>query len=219
MVIYDYLKKNKIPFKANDNISEHLNKESIEQIKVNVKSAVDNLLKALLIDIENDHNTKDTAQRITKMYIEEIFKGRYYPMPKVTEFPNAKQLDEIYTVGPITVRSMCSHHFVPILGKAWIGVIPSEKVIGLSKFNRITEWIMSRPQIQEESTMQLADKIERLIKPKALGVLIKAQHMCMTVRGVREQDTSMATSVMRGLFKTNSDARNELLNIIKGQDY
>jgi len=219
MVIYDYLKNNKISFKANDNISEHLNKESIEQIKVNVKSAVDNLLKALLIDIENDHNTKDTAQRITKMYIEEIFKGRYYPMPKVTEFPNAKQLDEIYTVGPITVRSMCSHHFVPILGKAWIGVIPSEKVIGLSKFNRITEWIMSRPQIQEESTMQLADKIERLIKPKALGVLIKAQHMCMTVRGVREQDTSMATSVMRGLFKTNSDARNELLNIIKGQDY
>jgi len=217
--MYDFLKKNKIPFKANDNISEHLNEDSIERIKINVKSAIDDLLKALLIDVENDHNTKDTAQRITKMYIEEIFKGRYYPMPKVTEFPNAKQLDEIYTVGPITVRSMCSHHFVPILGKTWIGVIPSEKVIGLSKFNRITEWIMARPQIQEESAMQLADEIEKLIKPKALGVLIKAQHMCMTVRGVREHDTSMATSVMRGLFKTNSDARNELLNIIKGQGY
>ena len=78
---------------------------------------------------------------------------------------------------------------------------------------------MARPQIQEESAMQLADEIEKLIKPKALGVLIKAQHMCMTVRGVREHDTSMATSVMRGLFKTNSDARNELLNIIKGQGY
>ena len=177
-----------------------------------------NLLDALVIDVENDHNTIDTAKRVAKMYVQEVFKGRYLPQPKITDFPNVKDLDQIYTIGPITVRSACSHHLVPIIGHAWIGVIPSDRVIGISKFNRLTDWVMSRPQIQEESTVQLADEIETLIKPKALAVVVKAKHLCMSWRGVKD-NSSMSTSVMRGLFKDDNGARNEFLNIIKGQEY
>ena len=208
-----------VSFRANDNISQHITENDINLIRENVHTAMLGVLDALVIDYQNDHNTQETAKRVAKMYVDEIFKGRYYPMPKVTDFPNAKNLDELYTIGPITIRSACSHHFVPIFGKAWIGVIPSDRVIGISKFNRITDWIMSRPQIQEESAVQLADIIEELIKPKALAVIINASHMCMTLRGVREKDCNMATSVMRGLFKDDSDARAEFLNIIKGQGY
>jgi GTP cyclohydrolase I len=138
-------------------------------------------------------------------------------MPSVTDFPNAKHLDEIYTIGPITVRSGCSHHMVPIMGKAWVGVLPSERVIGISKFIRLVEWIMARPQIQEEATVQVADLIEQLINPKGLAIVVRAQHQCMTWRGVRETDTSMTTSVMRGVFLTNPAARSEFLKLIEGQ--
>lgn len=206
-------------FFANDNISEYINEFDLTQIRANVETAMIALLDALIIDTENDHNTQETAKRVAKMYVDEVFKGRFLPAPKVTDFPNAKQLDQIYTIGPITVRSACSHHLVPIIGQAWIGVIPSDRVIGISKFNRLTEWVMARPQIQEESTVQLADEIESRINPKALAVVVKANHMCMSWRGVKDNGSSMTTSVMRGLFLTDSDARNEFLNIIKGQGY
>lgn len=206
-------------FLANDNIADYLTSADINNIHANVYSAMVNLLDALVIDTENDHNTIETAKRVTKMYIQEVFKGRYEKAPKITDFPNAKNLDQIYTIGPITIRSACSHHLVPILGQAWIGVIPGERVIGISKFNRLTEWIMARPQIQEESTIQLADEIEKRINPKALAVVVKAQHMCMSWRGVKDTGSSMTTSVMRGLFRNDIPAREEFLSIIKGQGF
>jgi GTP cyclohydrolase I len=206
-------------FLANDNISEFINEYDLKEIQDNVEQAMVNLLDALVIDTENDHNTIETAKRVAKMYVHEVFKGRYLPAPKITDFPNAKNLDQIYTIGPITVRSACSHHLVPIMGQAWIGVIPGERVIGISKFNRLTEWIMARPQIQEESTVQLADEIEKIITPKALAVVVKAQHMCMSWRGVRDTGSSMTTSVMRGLFRNDIAAREEFLSIIKGQGF
>lgn len=206
-------------FFANDNISQYLDKNDKEKIKKNVEKAMEKVLEALVIDTENDHNTKETAKRVAKMYVDEVFKGRYDEVPKITDFPNAKDLDQIYTIGPIAVRSACSHHLVPITGHAWIGVIPSNRVIGISKFNRLTEWIMARPQIQEEATVQLADEIERKINPIALAVVVKATHQCMTWRGVRDNGVSMTTSVMRGAFKDDEAARNEFLNIIKGQGY
>lgn len=204
---------------ANDNISQYINDDDLKEIEQNVEKAMIDLLNALVIDTENDHNTMETAKRVAKMYVHEVFKGRYLPAPKVTDFPNAKNLDQIYTIGPITVRSACSHHLVPIVGQAWIGVIPGERVIGISKFNRLVEWVMARPQIQEESTVQLADEIENRIKPKALAVVVKAQHMCMSWRGVRDNGSSMTTSVMRGFFRDDEKARNEFLSIIKGQGY
>lgn len=201
--------------KANDNISNTLTDEDIKQIQHDVENACVSLLEALRIDYKNDHNTQETPKRMAKMYVQEIFKGRYLPCPKITTFPNYKNLDELYSVGPITVRSMCSHHFVPIIGKVWIGVIPNETLIGLSKFNRIVDWVGSRPQIQEECVVQIADTLEKIIQPKAIGVIMKASHMCMSLRGVKDNDCDMTTSVMRGLFMENNHARQEFLNIMK----
>ncbi|CAB4133812.1 FolE GTP cyclohydrolase I [uncultured Caudovirales phage] len=217
--IVDRIKEDGGSYFANDNISQYLEDGDLDLIRSQVQEAMDKVLEALVIDVDNDHNTKGTAKRVAKMYVDEVFKGRFLPAPAITDFPNAKDLDQIYTIGPITVRSACSHHLVPIMGQAWIGVIPSDRVIGISKFNRLTEWVMTRPQIQEEAAVQLADEIESRIKPLALAVIVKATHMCMTWRGVREPQTSMTTSVMRGLFREDEKARNEFLAIIKGQGY
>ena len=204
---------------ANDNIADFIHEGEIEILKEEVTEKIQSLLESLIIDTKYDHNTIETAQRVAKMYLNEVFKGRYHKQPKVTDFPNAKNLDQIYTVGAISVRSACSHHLVPIIGKCWIGVIPSDRVIGLSKFNRIVDWVMSRPQIQEEAAIQLADTIEKLIKPKGLAVIIKAKHQCMTWRGVKDNDTEMVTSVMRGIFRETAEARSELMDLFKGQGY
>jgi GTP cyclohydrolase I len=177
------------------------------------------ILNALHIDTNNDHNTKETAKRVAKMYCREVFWGRFSPRPKITEFPNAKNLDQIYTLGPIQVRSACSHHFCPIMGKVWVGVIPSQKVIGISKFVRLSDWVMARPHIQEEAIVMLADELESLIKPIGLAVVMKAAHTCMTWRGVKETDTDMVTSVMRGEFMRNPSSKTEFLNIIASQGF
>ena len=200
---------------ANDNISQYLTKNDIDSIQEALEVKFREILDILVIDSENDHNTYETPQRIAKMYVREVFKGRYEQMPTITDFPNAKSLNEIYTLGPITVRSACSHHFVPITGKLWIGILPSDKVIGISKFVRLAEWVLARPQIQEESTVQLADIIESMIEPKGLAILMEATHQCMTWRGVKETETKMTTSVMRGQFENNRDLKNEFLRLIK----
>ncbi len=206
-----------IPFAANDSIAEHLLPGEGEEIEANVAAASAVLLKALVID--PDHNTEGTARRIAKMFVREVFAGRYTSKPCMTDFPNARNLDEIYSVGPVTVRSTCSHHFAPIMGQAWIGIIPSERVIGLSKFSRLTEWVMARPQIQEEAVVILADEIEKAIAPRGLALVVKARHMCMTWRGVREHETTMANSVMRGFFRDKPEARAEFMAIIQGQGF
>lgn len=206
-----------ISYYANDNISDFVSNNNIDNLIDEISLIIFDLLNALIIDIDRDHNTKDTPKRIAKMFVNEIFSGRYLPCPEIKNFPNAKQLDQIYTIGPITINSTCSHHFVPITGKAWLGIIPGENVIGLSKFKRLADWIMCRPQIQEEATVQLADLIEEKIKPRALALVVNATHHCMTSRGIKETSTSMTTSVMRGIFLDNQAARQEFLALIGNQ--
>jgi GTP cyclohydrolase I len=201
-------------FLANDNISDYIYNNELQLLIDELTEKQTEVLKTLIIDVDNDHNTRETASRIAKMTINEIYKGRYYPKPSITDFPNAKSLDEMYTVGPITVRSSCSHHFLPIIGKAWIGILPSNRVIGLSKFNRISDWIMSRPHIQEEAVIMLADEIEESIKPKGLFVFVEASHSCMTMRGVKDTDTLMTNAVIRGVYKTDPSAKSEFYNLI-----
>lgn len=208
-----------VPFAANDNIAPHLQPGELDQIEGDVRDAFQAVLAALVIDTDTDHNTRETAARVARMYVHEVFKGRYLSPPKVTDFPNAKHLDEIYTVGPITMRSACSHHFVPITGQCWIGVKPGERIIGISKFNRLVEWVMARPQIQEEAAIMLADTIEDLIAPEGIAVIVKAKHLCMTWRGVKDNGTEMVTSVMRGIFRDEAKARAELMDILRGQGF
>jgi GTP cyclohydrolase IA len=209
-----------VRMRANDNLGGLLapGKYEREMMLSNVEQAVAGLLKALCIDIDNDHNTAGTPGRVAKMFVNEVMRGRYDPAPDITAFPNDLRLDELYVTGPITVRSMCSHHLVPIVGRAWIGVIPGDdSVIGLSKFNRLVEWVFARPQIQEEATIQLADIIEEKAKPKGLAVLVKATHMCMTWRGVRESaEATMTTSVLRGALRDKPEARAEFMSLVNG---
>ena len=204
---------------ANDNISNYMSVGDLQDIENEVAEAFQGVLKALVINTKDDHNTKDTARRVAKMFVHELFKGRYTKPPKITAFPNAKQYDQIYITGPITINSTCAHHFQPITGGCYVGVFPGEKVIGLSKFNRLVDWIVSRPQIQEEMTEQIADEIEKQTEAKGVAVVIKAKHFCMSARGVKEHDSDMMTSVVRGLFREDSAIKAEffsLLNNMKG---
>ncbi len=203
-------------FHANDNISAFIEPGELEALIDEVEGKMKAVLESLVIDTESDHNTQDTARRVAKMYITEVFRGRYVPPPPITEFPNAERLNELMIVGPITVRSACSHHFCPIMGRLWIGLMPNEhsNLIGLSKYTRLAEWIMSRPQIQEEAITQMAEVLMRKVSPDGLAVVMEADHFCMHWRGVRDAETKMVNSVMRGSFLKDAALRREFLSLI-----
>jgi GTP cyclohydrolase I len=204
---------------ANDNIADFVRDGELDELKSEVQLKLNEVLRSLVIDTDSDHNTQETAKRVAKMFIDEVYRGRYQPMPSVTEFPNAERLNELMIVGPITVRSACSHHLVPILGRIWIGVLPNEhsNLIGLSKYNRITEWIMTRPQIQEEAVTMLADKLQELVRPDGLAVVMEAEHLCMQWRGVKDNASAMVSSVMRGSFLKDPNLRREFLSLLPGR--
>lgn len=203
-------------FHANDNIAEFLQPGDLDALLDEVEVKMRGVLESLVIDTENDHNTTETAKRVTKLYIKEVFNGRYVNAPEITEFPNAERLNELMIVGPITVRSACSHHFCPVIGKIWIGIMPNQNtnVIGLSKYARLAEWVMGRPQIQEEAVVQLADLIQTKTKPDGLALVMEATHYCMAWRGVKDMDSRMINSVMRGAFLKDPNLRREFLSLI-----
>ena len=203
-------------FHANDNIADFIHDEAeLDALQDEVAERMQALLESLVIDTESDHNTQDTARRVARMYLNEVFAGRYRKAPAMTEFPNVEKLNELLVVGPITVRSACSHHFCPIMGRLWIGVLPNadSNLIGLSKYARLADWIMSRPQIQEEAVKTLADELERRLVPDGLAVVMKADHFCMHWRGVKDE-SQMTSSVMRGAFLRNASLRREFLGLI-----
>jgi len=203
-------------FNANDNIADFIEPGELEKLLDEVEHKMKGVLSSLVIDTDRDHNTDNTARRVAKMYVNEVFRGRYVQAPAITEFPNAEHLNELMIVGPITVRSACSHHFCPVIGKIWIGVLPNEhtNVIGLSKYARLAEWVMGRPQIQEEAVVQLADLIQEKTQPDGLAIVMEASHYCMAWRGVKDMDSKMINSVMRGVFLKDSNLRREFLSLI-----
>ena len=203
-------------FHSNDNIADFIEPGELDLLLDEVEGKMRGVLDSLVIDTTSDHNTGDTARRVAKMYLTEVFRGRYVPRPKITEFPNVEHLNELMIVGPITVRSACSHHFCPVIGKIWIGVLPNEhtNVIGLSKYARLAEWVMGRPQIQEEAVVQLADLIQERTQPDGLAIVMEANHYCMAWRGVKDMDNRMINSVMRGSFLKNPSLRLEFLSLI-----
>ena len=207
-------------YHANDNISAFIEPGELEALLDEVAGKMQGVLESLVIDVRNDHNTRDTARRVAKMYLNEVFRGRYVSQPPVTEFPNAEYLNELMIVGPITVRSACSHHLCPIMGRLWIGLLPNEhsNLIGLSKYSRLAEWIMSRPQIQEEAIAQVADLLMNKVAPDGLAVVMEADHFCMHWRGVKDSATKMINSVMRGAFLKNASLRREFLALVNLKD-
>jgi GTP cyclohydrolase I len=214
--IRDRLKRARHRFHANDNIAAFLEPGDLEALLDEVAAKMEAVLESLVIDTTSDHNTRDTSRRVAKMYLTEVFRGRYIPAPPITEFPNASYLNELMIVGPITVRSACSHHFCPIIGRLWIGLMPNEhsSLIGLSKYSRLAEWVMCRPQIQEEAITQLADVLMSKVTPDGLAVVMEADHFCMHWRGVKDDSTKMINSVMRGSFLKDAALRREFLSLI-----
>ena len=217
--IRERIRKAGTRFHANDNIAEHIEDGEIEALQAEVESKMVEVLRALVIDTESDHNTIDTARRVAKMYVKEVFGGRYRAEPPVTEFPNVSRLNELMIVGPVTVRSACSHHLCPIIGRIWVGVMPNEHsaLIGLSKYARLVEWVMTRPQIQEEAMAQLAELLQDKMQPDGLAIVMEADHYCMQWRGVKDMDSKMTNSIMRGSFLKDPNLRREFLALLASQ--
>jgi GTP cyclohydrolase I len=216
VVIRRRIEAQKARFHANDNIAAFIKPGELEGLVEEVSEKIQAVLESLVIDTQNDHNTRNTSRRVAKMYVQEVFNGRYVDQPTLTKFPNVSRLNELMIIGPITVRSACSHHLCPIMGRIWIGVLPSKgsALIGLSKYSRLTEWVMCRPQIQEEAVVELADMLEKKIKPIGVAVVMDADHFCMQWRGVKDRDSKMINSVMRGAFLKDSNLRREFLALI-----
>ena len=211
------LKKGRHRFNANDNIAAFIEPGELDALLQEVTEKMAGVLDSLVIDTDHDHNTRETAQRVAKMYLKEVFHGRYALPPTTTEFPNVEGLNELMVVGPITVRSACSHHLVPIMGRLWIGIMPNERsnLIGISKYSRLADWVMSRPQIQEEAMVQIAELLMEKVRPDGLAVVMEADHFCMHWRGVKDNDTKMINSVMRGSFLKDHTLRAEFLALLK----
>ena len=214
--IRERLQRAKVRFHANDNISAFIEPGELIELQAEVEQRIKAVLDSLVIDTSNDHNTRETARRVAKMYVQEVFRGRYSPAPGMTEFPNVEHLNELMIVGPITVRSACSHHLCPIIGRVWIGVMPNEQsnLIGLSKYVRLADWVMSRPQIQEEAVTRLADLLQQRMQPDGLAIVMEADHFCMQWRGVKDSDSKMINSVMRGTFLKDAILRREFLALL-----
>ena len=200
-------------FHCNDNIAKFITDEERASLVDEVTEKMEAVLRSLVIDTEHDHNTNGTARRVAKMYVNETYGGRYVAAPKITSFPNVGYQD-LYTAGPISIRSTCAHHFQNIVGRCWVGIFPEDKVIGLSKFNRIVHWIAERPQIQEEMTTQIADELVRYAETENVAVVLKAEHHCMTHRGVKEHESDMTTAIMRGKFRGEPHLKDEFYKLM-----
>ena len=175
------------------------------------------VIDSLLIDRENDPNSKDTPRRLAKMYYNEIMGGRYEAEPKVTAFPNDDAYEQLIVIRS-DIKSMCSHHHQPVQGVCYIACMPGEEVIGLSKYTRIAQHLAARGHLQEELTEMIAKKIEELTKSKAVGVYIRARHGCCENRGIRSSNSSTQTTVLKGLLRTDSALKNEFMHNIQLQE-
>ena len=203
---------------AGDNISDYVDEEQRQVLINEATLAFEGVLDALLIDRENDPNSKGTARRLAKMYFNEIMAGRYEESPAATAFPN--DTDDKYE-GMLVVRaelkSMCSHHHQPVSGVAYIGIIAGPKLIGLSKYSRIAQWCARRGTLQEELCMDIAREIESATSSKDVAVYIQATHGCCENRGIMAHSSLTQTTVLHGAFKSDPSVKKEFFDNVKLQ--
>src|SRR6056300_355877 len=203
---------------AGDNISQVLQEGDKEALIDNATTAFEGVLDALLIDRENDPNSKGTARRLAKMYFNEIMAGRYDPAPSATAFPNdSEDRYEGMLVVRSELKSMCSHHHQPVTGVAYIGIIAADKLIGLSKYTRIAQWCARRGTLQEELANDIAKEIQFATGAEHLGVYIQATHGCCENRGIMATSSLTQTTVLKGAFKDDAGTKKEFFDNIKLQ--
>ena len=217
-VIRTKMKRDNKRFWAGDNISDYLHEGDKERLIEEATEAFELVLDRLLIDRENDPNSKGTARRLAKMYYNEIMAGRYEPAPDATAFPNdsADRYEGMLVVRS-ELRSMCSHHHQPVSGVAYIGIIAAEKLIGLSKYTRIAQWCARRGTLQEELCNDIAREIQKATGAKDLGVYIQAVHGCCENRGIMAKSSLTQTTVLKGAFKDDHGTKKEFFDNIKMQ--
>ncbi|MCX7929213.1 MAG: GTP cyclohydrolase I [Chlorobi bacterium] len=205
--------KRPLAFDANGNMP--LDDDELDEMVAKLQAKFGEIMDILRIDRAGDPNSRETPRRLARMWVRELFIGRYTPPPAVTIFPNRKRVNELIVSTGIKVMSVCSHHWQPISGTCTIGYMPGDYIIGLSKLTRIVEWFSRRGQIQEEMGEQIADYLEQLLKPRALGVIIQAKHYCMIARGVEadHEQSDMITSVLRGQLQSDANLRTEFLRL------
>ena len=205
-------------FWAGDNISEYLWQGDIEKLIDEATPAFESVLDKLLIDRENDPNSKGTARRLAKMYFNEIMAGRYEQAPDATAFPNdsADRYEGMLVVRS-ELRSMCSHHHQPVSGVAYIGIIAAQKLIGLSKYTRIAQWCARRGTLQEELCNDIAREISRATDSENVAVYVQATHGCCENRGIMAHSSLTQTTVLKGAFNTDPHTKKEFFDNIKLQ--
>jgi GTP cyclohydrolase IA len=212
------MKRDKKRFWAGDNISDYVSEQDKERLINEATEAFETVLDRLLIDRENDPNSKGTARRLAKMYYNEIMAGRYEPAPEATAFPNDSQdRYEGMLVVRSELRSMCSHHHQPVSGVAYIGIIAANKLIGLSKYTRIAQWCARRGTLQEELCNDIAREIMKATDSINVGVYIQATHGCCENRGIMAHSSLTQTTVLRGVFATDPSVKKEFMDNIKLQ--
>ena len=212
------MKRDKKRFWAGDNISDYVTEEDKEQLIDDAAEAFEKVLDTLLIDRENDPNSKGTARRLAKMYFNEIMAGRYEPAPDATAFPNdSTDRYEGMLVVRSELRSMCSHHHQPVSGVAYIGIIAAEKLIGLSKYTRIAQWCARRGTLQEELCNDIAREIQKATDSENVAVYIQAIHGCCENRGIMAHSSLTQTTVLKGAFNSDPHTKKEFFDNIKLQ--
>ena len=217
-VIRARMKRENKRFWAGDNISDYVSEEDKAKLIDEAAEAFETVLDRLLIDRENDPNSKGTAKRLAKMYFNEVMAGRYEPAPDATAFPNdSKDRYEGMLVVRSELRSMCSHHHQPVSGVAYIGIIAAQKLIGLSKYTRIAQWCARRGTLQEELCNDIAREIEKATGSKNVGVYIQATHGCCENRGIMAHSSLTQTTVLTGAFKDDPNTKKEFMDNIKLQ--
>ncbi|MEC8517950.1 MAG: GTP cyclohydrolase I, partial [Verrucomicrobiota bacterium] len=203
---------------ANDNISEFIENDEKEKLIDEAVEAFEQVLDSLVIDRNTDPNSKGTARRMAKMYINEIMSGRYEPMPNPSSFPN--YIEDGYE-GMLVVRaelsSVCSHHHQPVKGVAYIGIIAGKKLLGLSKYSRIAQWCAKRGTLQEELNVMIANEIQNVTGSDNIGVYIQATHGCCENIGIKAHSSLSQTTVLRGIFKDHPGTKKEFFDNIQLQ--
>ena len=205
-------------FWAGDNISDFIEEGEKQQLVDELAPKFEAVLQGLVIDTENDPNSNGTGKRLAKMYINELMAGRYEPIPTATAFPNDSATPyEGMLVVRSELTSMCSHHHQIVRGVAYIGIIASEKLIGLSKYTRIAQWCAKRGTLQEELANDITREIQKATGAEHLGVYIQATHGCVENRGVKAHSSLTQTTVLKGAFKDDPGTKKEFMDNIKLQ--
>jgi GTP cyclohydrolase I len=213
------MKRDNKRFWAGDNISEYLHEGDKDILIKEATEAFEKVLDALLIDRENDPNSKGTAKRLAKMYFNEIMEGRYDPAPDATAFPNdSADCYEGMLVVRSELRSMCSHHHQPVSGVAYIGIIAAQKLIGLSKYTRIAQWCARRGTLQEELCNDIAREIMKATDSENVGVYLRMTHGCCENRGIMAHDSSTTTTVLKGAFNSDAGTKKEFFDTLSLQE-